>query len=299
MKKSKTLSVLASAILVSALTLSGCAGSSSAPAAASAAASSAAPASSVASASSAASSATLTVLKIAADPVPHAELLNFIKPKLKEEGIDLQITVLDSDGDSLANERTNNGEFDVNFFQHVPYLDSVKKEKGYDLAPAGKVHVEPIGAYSVKYKKIADLPANAKIVIPNDTTNEYRALKILEDNGFIKLKSTIKNYSATVQDIDAYTKPVKITELDSAQIIRVRDQFDVYITNTNKILDAGIDAATALFREGADSPYANVLVTKTSRVNDPAIVKLKEALNTPEVKKFIEEKYKGAVIPAF
>jgi D-methionine transport system substrate-binding protein len=303
MKKSKTLSVLASAILVSVLTLSGCAGSSSAPAAASTAPSSAAPASSaassVASASSAASSATLTVLKIAADPVPHAELLNFIKPKLKEEGVDLQITVLDSDGDSLANERTNNGEFDVNFFQHVPYLDSVKKEKGYDLAPAGKVHVEPIGAYSVQYKKIADLPANAKIVIPNDTTNEYRALKILEDNGFIKLKSTIKNYSATVQDIAAYTKPVKITELDSAQIIRVRDQFDVYITNTNKILDAGIDAATALFREGADSPYANVLVTKTSRVNDPAIVKLREALNTQEVKKFIEEKYKGAVIPAF
>lgn len=288
MNNKKGLSVLLAAALSASLALTGCAGSSSAASAASAAAG-----------STAASSGGTTVLKIAADPVPHAEILNFVKPKLKAEGVDLQITVLDSDGDSLANERTNNGEFDVNYFQHLPYLDSVIKEKGYDLASAGKVHVEPIGAYSVKYKKTADVPANAKVVIPNDTTNEYRALKILEDNGFIKLKDSVKNYSATVQDIATYVKPIKITELDSAQIIRVRDEFDIYITNTNKILDAGIDATTALFREGSNSPYANIIVTKTSRVNDPAIVKLREALNTPEVKQFIQTKYKGAVIPAF
>jgi D-methionine transport system substrate-binding protein len=239
------------------------------------------------------------ILKVAADPVPHAELLNFVKPKLAAEGIDLEITVLDSDGDALANEQTNDGEFDVNFFQHEPYLDSVKKEKGYDLASAGKIHVEPIGFYSVKYKSKSDLPNNFTVAIPNDSTNEYRALKILEDNGYIKLKSTIQNYSATVQDIQTYIKPIKITEMDSAQIIRVRDEFDGYITNTNKILDAGINANSALFREGADSPYANILVTRTSRVNDPAIVKLREALQSPDVKKFIEEKYKGAVIPAF
>ena len=289
--KRQSLSILLTAVLTASLTLSGCAGTASSAAPA--------PASSSAPISGGASSAALTVLKVAADPVPHVELLNFVKPKLKEEGIDLQITVLDSNGDSLANERTSNGEFDVNFFQHLPYLESVKSEKGYDLASAGKVHVEPIGAYSVKYKKPADVPAGATVVIPNDTTNEYRALEILEDNGFIKLKSEIKNYSATVQDIAAYVKPIKIQELDSAQIIRVRDQFDIYITNTNKILDAGIDATTALFREGADSPYANILVTKSARVNDPAVVKLREALNTPEVKKFIEDKYKGAVIPAF
>lgn len=241
----------------------------------------------------------LTVLKVAADPVPHAELLEHVKPVLKKEGIDLQITVLDSNGDSLANERTNNGEYDVNFFQHLPYLESVKKEKGFDLASAGKVHVEPIGAYSVKYKKTSDLPAKATVVIPNDTTNEYRALKILEENGFIKLKNSITNYSATVQNIETYVKPIKITELDSAQIIRTRDQFDLYITNTNKILDAGINATSALFREGSNSPYANILVTKTGRVNDPTIVKLKDALNSADVKKFIKAKYRGAVIPAF
>jgi D-methionine transport system substrate-binding protein len=245
------------------------------------------------------SSSKLTVLKVAADAVPHAELLNFVKPKLLKEGIDLQITVLDSDGDSLANEETNDGEFDVNFFQHLPYLDSLKKEKGFDLASAGKIHVEPIGFYSVKYKTKDEIPSDAKVAIPNDATNEYRALKILEDNGFITLKPDIKNYEATVQDIAKYNKPIKITEMDSALIIRDRDQFDGYITNTNKILDAGINASSALFREGADSPYANILVTKTSRVNDPAIVKLKEALQSPDVKKFIEDKYKGAVIPAF
>lgn len=289
MKIRKNLCSVFAAVLVAAA-LSACSSPSAASSAPSAAAGSSA---------SQASGSAATVLKVAADPVPHAELLEYVKPKLKEEGVDLQITVLDANGDSLANERTNDGEYDVNFFQHLPYLESVKQEKGYDLASAGKVHVEPIGAYSVKYKTKAQIPANATVVLPNDTTNEYRALKILEDNGFIKLKSTIKNYSATVQDIETYVKPIKITELDSAQIIRVRDQFDVYITNTNKILDAGLDAATALFREGSDSPYANILVTKTSRVNDPAVAKLKEALNTPDVKKYIESKYKGAVIPAF
>jgi D-methionine transport system substrate-binding protein len=239
------------------------------------------------------------ILKVAADPVPHAELLNFVKPALAKEGIDLEITVLDSDGDALANEETADGEFDVNFFQHEPYLDSVKAEKGYDLSSAGKVHVEPIGFYSDKYKSKSDIPNTATIAIPNDATNEYRALKLLEDNGFITLKTNIQNYEATVQDIKKYNKPIKIVEMDSALIIRDRDQFDGYITNTNKILDAGIDTNSVLFRESASSPFANILVTKTSRVNDPAIVKLREALQSPAVKKFIEDKYKGAVIPAF
>lgn len=277
----KKFSAVAAAVLTLSLVLSGCA---QAPAASS---------------SGSATSEGKTVLKVAADPTPHVELLNHVKAKLAEEGIDLQITTLDATGDALANEQVNNGEFDVNFFQHQPYLDSVIKEKGYDLANAGKVHVEPIGFYSAKYKSKADIPANATVAIPNDTTNEYRALKILEDNGFIKLKSGLKNYSATVQDIASYTKPLKITELDSAQIIRVRDQFDGYITNTNKILDAGIDAKSALFREGADSPYANILVTKKSRVNDAAVLKLKAALQSDDVKQFIKDKYKGAVIAAF
>ncbi|WP_024834613.1 MetQ/NlpA family ABC transporter substrate-binding protein [Ruminiclostridium josui] len=235
-------------------------------------------------------------LKVLADQVPHAELLNFVKPRLAEEGVNLEITILQNDH---GNEDVDNGEFDVNFFQHQPYLDSVKSEKGYDLANAGNIHVEPIGFYSEKYKTKEEIPDGAVIGIPNDVTNEYRALKILEDNGFLKLRSNLEEHAATVNDIAEYTKNIKIEEIDSAQLIRLKTDFDGYITNTNKILEAGIDPNTALFREGKDSPYTNILVTKSNRLNDPAVVALKRALTTEEVRKFIEEKYKGAVIPAF
>lgn len=235
-------------------------------------------------------------LKVLADQVPHSELLNFVKPKLAEQGVNLEITILQNDH---GNEDVDNGEFDVNFFQHQPYLDSVNKEKGYDLANAGNIHVEPIGFYSVKYKTKEEIPDGAVIGIPNDVTNEYRALKILENNGFIKLKADLPEHAATVKDIAEYIKKIEIKEIESAQLIRLKDDFAGYITNTNKILEAGIDANSALFREGKDSPYANILTTKSSRVNDPAIVALKNALTTEEVRKFIEEKYKGAVIPAF
>jgi len=235
-------------------------------------------------------------LKVLADQVPHAELLNFVKPELASLGVNLDITILQNDH---GNEDTDNGEFDVNFFQHQPYLDSVSREKGYDLANAGNIHVEPIGLYSAKYKTREELPENAVIGIPNDVTNEYRALKILEQNGFIRLKADLPEHAATIKDIAEYTRKIELKEIDAAQLIRLKEDFDGYITNTNKILEAGIDANSALFREGKDSPYANILVTKSSRVDEPAIVALKKALTTPEVRKFIEDRYKGAVIPAF
>jgi D-methionine transport system substrate-binding protein len=242
-----------------------------------------------------------TTLKVIASAVPHVELLEFVKPKLAAEGIDLDIYTVDEGSSSsrLYNEQTNNGEFDVNFVQHVPYLNSVKSEQGYDLTPAGNIHVEPIGFYSTKHKKKEDIPDKAVIAVPNNATNEYRALRILEQNGFIKLKPDIQNFSATKEDIAEYVKPIEIVELDAGIIIRNGDQLDGYITNTNRILEAGIDPNSALFREGKDSPYANVLVTKTDRVNDPAIVALKNALTTEDVRKFIQEKYNGAVVPAF
>jgi D-methionine transport system substrate-binding protein len=241
-----------------------------------------------------------TTLKIIASAVPHAELLEFVKPKLAEKGIDIEVSVIEEGaGARLYNEQTHNGEFDVNFAQHVPYLNSVKTEQAYDLVPAGAIHVEPIGFYSSKHKTKAAIPGNAKIAVPNNATNEYRALRILEQNGFLKLKPEIQNFSATKDDIAEYVKPVEIIELEAGIIIRNAEDLDGYITNTNRILEAGIDPSTYLFREGKDSPYANVLVTKTARVNDPAIVVLRDALRTEDVRKFIEEKYKGAVVPAF
>jgi D-methionine transport system substrate-binding protein len=239
-------------------------------------------------------------LVVSAAAVPHTELLEFVKPKLAKQGIELEIITIDeAAGGTFLNEQTDIGENDVNFFQHVPYLNSIIAEKGFDLAPAGNIHVEPIGFYSTKYRNKDDIPANAKIAIPFDATNEYRALKVLENNGFIKLKSDIVNFTATKQDIEEYIKVSVIEELDASLVIRLGDQFDGYISNTNRILEAGIDANTALFREDKDSPYANVLVTKSSRVNDPAVVALKNALQADDVRKFIEERYKGAVVPAF
>jgi D-methionine transport system substrate-binding protein len=239
-----------------------------------------------------------SVLKVQADVVPHAELLEFVKPKLAAQGVNIDIiTTTDS---ALANEQVANGELDVNFFQHEPYLKSIVAEKNFDLINGGNIHVEPIGAYSVKYKTVAEIPDTASIAIPNDATNEYRALRILEQAGFITLKKGIDVYQTTVDNtVDVYVKPIKLQELDSALILRVKEDFDVYITNTNKILEAGIDTTTVLFREGKDSPYANILAIKSSRANDPAIKALYAALTSEDVRQFIESKYKGAVIPAF
>jgi D-methionine transport system substrate-binding protein len=239
-----------------------------------------------------------THLIVQADIVPHAELLEFVKPKLAAEGIDIEInTRTDS---SLANEQVDKGELDANFFQHEPYLKSIVAERHFDLVNAGNIHVEPIGAYSDKYAGVEQVPPNATIAIPNDATNEYRALRILEKAGFITLKQGTDVYQTTVSNtVDQYLKPVTLQELDSALILRVRQDFDVYITNTNKVLEAGLDATKALFREGADSPYANIIAVKSGRVNDPAIKALVSALRSEDVRTFIEDKYKGAVIPAF
>jgi D-methionine transport system substrate-binding protein len=237
-----------------------------------------------------------TTLKIVADIVPHQELLEFVKPGLAAKGIDLEI--YNTEG-RLANEQTSNGEFDANFFQHEPYLKSVSAEQGFDLVNAGNIHVEPIGAYSEKYKTLEEIPLHAVIALPNDATNEFRALTILSQNGFITLKENTEVFNTSILDVAEYLKPVTLVELDAAAIIRIRDQFDVYITNTNKVLEAGIDTGGVLFREGADSPYANILAVKSGRLNDPAIRALAAALTSEEVRVFIENKYHGAVIPAF
>jgi D-methionine transport system substrate-binding protein len=239
-----------------------------------------------------------TRLIVQADIVPHAELLEFVKPQLAAQGIDLEVnTRTDS---SLANEQVAAGELDANFFQHEPYLNSIIAERGFDLVNAGNIHVEPIGAYSEKYANTGAIPANAVIAIPNDATNEYRALSILEKAGFITLKKGTDVYQTTVANtVDTYLKPIKLQELDSALILRVRQDFDVYITNTNKVLEAGIDTSKVLFREDKDSPYANIIAVKKSRANDPAIVALVAALRSEDVRAFIENRYKGAVIPAF
>lgn len=236
-------------------------------------------------------------LKVGAALVPHAEILNFIKPTLKEKGINLVVTTLDDEGQ--LNPALDEKQIDANYFQHVPYLESVSKEKGYKFKVVGKVHVEPIGFYSQKLKAVSEIKDGAKIGIPNNPSNEYRALVLLQANGLIKLKDGIANYSATPKDIVENPKNLKFVEADAAQLPRSLPDLDGAVINTNIILEAKIDPKTALFREDANSPYANVVVVREGDENRSEIKTLVQVLNSAEVKKFIEDKYGVAVVPAF
>lgn len=236
-------------------------------------------------------------LKIGAAAVPHAEILNFVKPKLKEEGVNLDVIVYDDEGQ--LNPALKDGQIDANYFQHVPYLDSVKEEKGYDFVVTTKVHVEPIGFYSSKHKSKDELPEGAKIGIPNNPSNEYRALVLLQQQGLIKLKDGLTTYEATPKDIVDNPKKLKFVEADSATLPRALPDLDGAIINTNLVLEAKIDPTTALFREDANSPYANVIVVRKGDESKEAIRKLDAALTSPDVKKFIQDKYGVAVVPAF
>jgi D-methionine transport system substrate-binding protein len=237
------------------------------------------------------------VLKVAADDVPHTDIIEFIKPDLEKQGITIKLyTVIDT---TLVNTQTSDGELDANYFQHVIYMYAQAKDKNLTIVNAGNIHIEPMAIYSEKYKSISDLPTNAKIAICNDSTNEYRGLKLLEKAGFIQLKKSITSATASIHDIEKYIKPIKIVELDPSLVTRVRDQFDAYIVWSSKVMEAGIDVNKAkLFSEDGDSPYANIIAVSPKRLNDPAIKSLVEVLKSDKVKKFIVEKYKGVVIPA-
>ena len=236
-------------------------------------------------------------LKVGASLTPHSEILEHIKPKLKEEGINLEIVNLDDEGQ--LNPALDEKQIDANYFQHLPYLESVAKEKGYDFEVAGKIHIEPIGFYSNKIKSINDLKDGDTIGIPNNPSNEYRALALLEKNGIIKLKSGLANYSATPNDIAENPKNLKFIEADAAQLPRSLDDLAGAIINTNIILDAKIDPETALIRESGDSPYANIVVVRKGDKDRPEIKALIAALTSDDVKSFLKEKYGSAVVPAF
>ncbi len=236
-------------------------------------------------------------LKVGAAAVPHAEILEFIKPKLKEEGVNLDIVVLDDEGQ--LNPALQEKQIDANYFQHVPYLDSIKDEKGYDFVVTAKVHVEPIGFYSEKLKSKEELPDGAKIGIPNNPSNEYRALVLLQQQGLIKLKDGLTTYEATPKDIVDNPHKFEFVEADAATLPRALPDLDGAVINTNVVLEAKIDPNSALFREDANSPYANIVVVRKGDENRDEIKKLDAALNSPDVKKFIEDKYGVAVVPAF
>jgi D-methionine transport system substrate-binding protein len=229
--------------------------------------------------------------------VPHAEILEFVKPALAKEGVDLKVKVFT---DYIQpNVQVAEKRLDANFFQHQPYLDEFNKAKGTSLVAVTGVHLEPLGAYSSKIKDLKNLPSGANVVIPNDATNGGRALLLLAKAGVITLKDPT-NILSTVKDIAQNPKDLKIRELEAATIPRVLTQVDLALINTNYALEAKLDPSRdALVIEGNDSPYVNILVSRADNKDSDAMQKLAAALHSPEVKKFILEKYKGAVLPAF
>lgn len=236
-------------------------------------------------------------LVVAATPVPHAEILELIKPALAKEGLDLDIKVFTDY--VQPNVQVDQKRLDANYFQTLPYLQSFNEGKGTHLETVIGVHVEPFGGYSKKVKSLAELKDGATIAIPNEGSNSGRALILLQKAGLIELKDPT-NAVATPKDIAKNPHNFKFKELESAMLPRVLDQVDLDMINTNYALEAGLNPAKdALLIEGSDSPYVNYLVARPDNKNSEAIQKLAKALTSPEVKAFIEKKYNGAVLPAF
>lgn len=236
-------------------------------------------------------------LVVGASAVPHAEILKAIAPLLEKEGVTLEIKEFTDY--VQPNVQLAEKALDANFFQHQPYLDDQNKNNKTDLVSVTAVHVEPFGAYSKKYKSIDELPDGAKIAIPNDATNGGRALILLAKNGLIKLKDDT-NITSTQADITENKKNLKIIELDAAMLGRQLDEVDLALINTNYALEAKlVPTKDALFIEGTDSPYANILVARPDNKDSDAIKKLAAALTSPEAKDFIEKQYNGSIIPAF
>jgi D-methionine transport system substrate-binding protein len=239
------------------------------------------------------------VLKVAASAIPHAQILEFIAPQLRAQGIELQIKVFT---DYIQpNLQVEERQLDANFFQHQPYLDAFNREHGTHIVavPNSKVHIEPFGAYSHKVKRVSELQDGAQIAVPNDPSNSARALLLLQKQGLIKLKDPT-NIFATAHDIVWNPKRLRIRELEAATLPRVLDDVDIALINTNYALAAGLNPVKdALFIEGADSPYANLVAARPDNVNSPAIQKLVAALRSPEAKKFVHDTYRGAVLTTF
>lgn len=239
------------------------------------------------------------VIKVGVTPVPHKEILEVAIPLLEKEGYKVEVTEFNDY--VQPNTALSDGELDANYFQTLPYLEEQNKSRGLDLVSVGQVHLEPMGLYSKKIKSLAELKDGATIAIPNDGSNESRALRVLVNAGLIKVKD---GENITPKDITENTKNLKFSELEAASIPRALDDVDGAVINGNYAIGAGFNPSKdALAIEDKNSeaskPYGNAIVVKKGNENSEKIQALKKALTSPEVKKFIEEKYSGSVIPVF
>jgi D-methionine transport system substrate-binding protein len=238
-----------------------------------------------------------TKLVVGATAVPHAEILEVAKPLLEKENIELEIKVF-TDYVQL-NPALKDGQIDANFFQHIPYLDDYNQNNNADLVWTVKVHNEPMGVYSNKVAKLDELQDGAKVGIPNDATNGGRALMVLESAGLITLAEGV-GVNATPHDIVDNPKNLDVMMMDAAMLPRTLEVADICVINSNYALEADLNPVEdSIFMEPSDSPFANVLVVQAQDKDNEAISKLGQALQSPEVKEFLESKYQGSCVPSF
>ncbi len=295
----KTFGVVTAAVLAAA-SIAGCSGNKAAETTAAESSAEETTAAETTAEETTAASGDLQKIVVGASPAPHAEILKAANEVLKEKGYELEIKeYVDYIQPNLALE---SGDLDANYFQHLPYLESFNEENGTNLVSAGAIHYEPFGVYAGKTTSLDELQDGATIAVPNDTTNEARALLLLEAQGLIKLKEDA-GLTATKNDIVENPKNLQLYEVEAAQLPRVIGDVDVAVINGNYAIEAGYKVSDALAVEASDSlaatTYGNVVAVRAGEENDPAIQALIEALTSDEVKAFIESTYDGAVVPLF
>ena len=247
-----------------------------------------------------AASGELQMLTVGASPAPHAEILEAARSVLNEKGYDLDIVeYTDYVQPNLALDA---GDLDANYFQHLPYLEQFCQERGTKLVSAAAIHYEPFGIYAGNAESLDAVPDGGRVAVPNDATNEARALLLLEANGLITLDEEA-GINATKNDIVENPKNLEIFELEAAQIPRSLTDVDIAVINGNYAIDAGLSIADALAVEDSESigatTYANVVAVQEGHESDPGITALVEALQSDEVKQYMEDTYQGAVVPLF
>lgn len=235
------------------------------------------------------------VVKVAATSVPHAEILEFVKEDFEAKGYELEIVVVEDY--NIPNRALNDKEVDANFFQHFPYLEAQKADFGYEIQALTKVHIEPMGLYSQSITDLDQLKDGATIALPNDPSNEARALALLHTNGIIELDDPA-NGRATILNIVKNPKNLEFKELDAAFLPRTLPDVDAAVINTNFALQAGlVPLKDALLIEGSESPYVNILTVRTGDEDREDLKALESVLLSEKTRNFILEKYEGAVVP--
>lgn len=240
-------------------------------------------------------------ITVGASPAPHAEILEKAKPLLKDKGYDLKIKTINDY--TTPNKLLDKGEIDANFFQHTPYLNTEKKDKGYKIESAGNVHLEPMAVYSKKYKSLKDLPKGATVYVSNNPAEEGRFLKFFQDAGLIKIKKGVKIEDAKFSDITENKKDIKFNNKQSAEFlpkIYQKQDADAVIINSNYAIDQKLNPKkdSIAYEKAKDNPYANLIAVKDGHKDDKKIKELMKVLRSKEIKDYINKKYDGAVVPA-